>query len=87
MLLYNDLNQAFQIDIYIYLHTLAQIRPPLLHNYSPHAKALSNYSYFIPSLKLLKLYIALISKLFRSENVCGMHQVILDLKVSLLGVG
>ena len=27
---------------YIYLHTLAQIRPPMLQDYSPHAKALSN---------------------------------------------
>ena len=28
--------------IYIYLHTLAQIRPPMLQDYSPHAKALGN---------------------------------------------
>ena len=31
------------IYIYIYLHTLAQIRPPMLQDYSPHAKALGNY--------------------------------------------
>ena len=28
--------------IYIYLYTLAQIRPPMLQDYSPHAKALGN---------------------------------------------
>ena len=51
--------QAFQIDIYniyifiyifIYLHTLAQIRPPMLQDYSPHAKALGNY---LPHAKAL----------------------------------
>ena len=31
------------IYIYIYLYTLAQIRPPMLQDYSPHAKALGNY--------------------------------------------
>ena len=35
------------IYIYIYLHTLAQIRPPMLQDYSPHAKALSNNIIYI----------------------------------------
>ena len=30
-------------DRHIYLHTLAQTRPPMLQDYSPHAKALGNY--------------------------------------------
>ena len=29
-----------------HLHTLAQIRPPMLQDYSPHAKALGNHHYF-----------------------------------------
>ena len=42
-ILYNDLYQPFKIDIIIYnIHTLAQIRLPMLHDYSPHAKALGN---------------------------------------------
>ena len=35
------------IYIYIYLYTLAQIRPPMLQDYSPHAKALGNYRDFL----------------------------------------
>ena len=53
----NDLYQAFQIDIYIYLHTLAQIRPPMLQDYSPHAKALGN------NMNTATLYLAMIQLL------------------------
>ena len=37
---------------YIYLHTLAQIRPPMLQDYSPHAKALGNH-YLCQSLSII----------------------------------
>ena len=45
-------------NIYIYLHTLAQIRPLMLQNYSPHAKALGNYIIIVvdaPELKSISL--------------------------------